>query len=287
MSELLDRVFVLFQALLPQHALSAFVGWLTRLKAPALVAPIARFFVKLYDINIDEARVPEGGFADFDAFFTRELKPGARAFDEGARSIVSPVDGAVSAAGPIEEGRIYQAKGRDYALEELLGGEAEAKKFLGGRFATIYLSPRDYHRMHAPAAGAVTRMAYLPGYLFAVNPRTVRSREALFSRNERVAISFDTAAGPMAMVFVGALIVGSISVVWEGVVAPSQKKGRPRVWEYGKDAPVLKKGDEVGRFHMGSTVVLLVPEKTGALIELPPERKMVLGERIGELTTSA
>ena len=286
MSKFADRGFVAFQGLLPQHALSALVGWLTRLKARALVRAVARFFVRLYDINIEEAVVPEGGFPDFDAFFTRELKPGARSIDAGEKSIVSPVDGAISAAGPIEQGRIYQAKGRDYAMAELLGSEAEAERFLGGRFATIYLSPRDYHRMHAPTAGVVTRMAYLPGHLFAVNPRTVRAREALFSRNERVAISFDTPAGPMAMVFVGALIVGSISVAWQGVVAPAKgnKKGRPCVWDYSeKEAPRFAKGDEVGRFHMGSTVVLLVPKGTGKLGELSPEQKMVLGEVIGVL----
>lgn len=285
MSDFRDRVFVAFQSLLPQHALSAFVGRLTRIKARALVRLVGRLFVKLYDINLEEAVVPEGGYPDFDAFFTRALRPGARTIDAGEKSIVSPVDGVVSAAGAIEAGRIYQAKGRDYSMAELLGSEAEAGKFLGGRFATVYLSPRDYHRMHAPAAGTVTRMAYLPGSLFAVNPHTVRGRDALFSRNERVAISFETPRGPMAMVFVGALIVGSISVAWEGVVAPGQgnKKGRPHVWEYtAQEAPKFAKGDEVGRFHMGSTVIVLVPGEVGALQELAHEQHLQLGEVIGE-----
>lgn len=282
-----DKTKVFFQQVAPQHFLSRGAGWLTRARFPkAVVRGAVNFFSRRFEVDLSEADMPTGGFANFDDFFTRPLKVGARQIDADPQSLVSPVDGRVSAAGPIASGNILQAKGQGYTVAELLGSEEDAAVFEGGTFATLYLSPRDYHRMHAPCDLQASKMVYLPGSLFSVNPATVRARERLFSRNERVALFFEAPTGPLAMIFVGALIVGSIEVAWEGIVAPpgGRRKGQ-RVKEYGPEGRIaLAKGAEVGRFHMGSTVILLVPPGTGKLDDLPVERPVRLGEPIGRLS---
>jgi phosphatidylserine decarboxylase len=219
-------------------------------------------------------------YETFNAFFTRALKPDARPVVEGEKELACPVDGAVSQARPIEDGRIFQAKGHDYSLEQLLGGSAErAEPFQGGSFATIYLSPRDYHRIHMPISGTLREMVHVPGRLFSVNPATTRVIPGLFARNERVVSIFDTEVGPMAMVKVGAVNVGSVETVWAGEVTPPA--GRVvRSWRYRDDEAVtLEKGEEMGRFNMGSTVIIVFgPEAVVWSEEIQPGAPVRLGQ---------
>jgi phosphatidylserine decarboxylase len=200
-------------------------------------------------------------FEHFNAFFTRELKPGARPIEGDDNTIISPVDGAVSQAQAIVDGRIFQAKGHSYSVVELLGGDEErAKPFKNGVFATLYLSPRDYHRIHCPIDGKLMEMVHVPGRLFSVSPLTTATVPRLFARNERVAAIFDTAAGPVAVVMVGAIFVSSIDTVWAGTITPPYGT-KVRTWKYGEEKPyALDKGDELGRFNMGSTVIVLFGE---------------------------
>jgi len=251
-----DYFKTLPQYLLPQHLVSRITLWLTRCKTTWFKNIFIRWFIAQYNVDMSQALdpVPEH-YEHFNAFFTRELRPGMRPVVSGAHEIACPVDGAVSQLGSIDDGKVFQAKGRDYSLVELLGGSADrAAPFRNGRFATLYLSPRDYHRMHMPLAGTLHEMVYVPGRLFAVNRATVKVIPRVFARNERVVAMFDTAVGPMAMVLVGAINVGCIETVWHGVVTPPT---RPDIttWPYGNVS--LARGAEMGRFNMGSTVVLL------------------------------
>ncbi|OBS10446.1 phosphatidylserine decarboxylase [Acidihalobacter prosperus] len=245
--------------LLPHHALSRVIYALTRIRSP-LAAPVIRWFVRAYSVDLAEAEYPRPReYPSFNAFFTRALRADARPIDTAPEAVVSPVDGTVSAAGAIDAERIFQAKGRDYSLVELLAGEAHADDYRGGRFATLYLSPRDYHRIHMPIDGTLRHMTYIPGRLFSVAPHTVATIPRLFARNERVVAHFDTPAGPMAVVMVGAINVAAIETVWAGLVTPPA--GR-HVCELsypveGETAVRLRRGEELGRFNMGSTVILL------------------------------
>lgn len=243
---------------LPHHAISRMVHRLTRVTHRGLKDWAIRDFVRRFGVDMSEAAQPDlGAYEHFNAFFTRSLRAGVRPIASGAKDVACPVDGAVSQIGAIEGGRIFQAKGQSFTALELLGGDAQAAaRFEGGSFATLYLSPRDYHRIHMPVDGSLTRMIHIPGRLFSVNPATTRTVPRLFARNERVACLFDTAAGPLALVMVGALNVASIETVWAGEVTPPQ---RPRVqsWDYETGKIRLAKGEEAGRFNMGSTVVLL------------------------------
>ena len=253
-----DRIKSWLQYPLPHHAISRATYRLTRIQYRGLKDWAIRDFIRRFGVDMGEAAQPDpAAYPTFNAFFTRALRPGLRPIADGAKDIACPVDGAVSQIGAIEDGRIFQAKGQSFTALELLGGDATAAaKFDGGSFATLYLSPKDYHRIHMPVDGALTRMLHVPGRLFSVNPPTTRAVPRLFARNERVACLFDTPAGPLALVMVGALNVASIETVWAGEVTPPQRR-RVQAWDYETGTIRLAKGEEAGRFNMGSTVVLL------------------------------
>ena len=283
---MLDKLFVLSQYVTPQLAVSRLAGRLADSEStPALKNRVIKWFIGRYGVNMSEAAEPDfTAYPTFNAFFTRALKPGARTIDPAPETLTSPVDGAISQIGQISTDRVFQAKGQSFSLTELLGGDDErAEPFREGEFATIYLSPKDYHRIHMPMAATLKEMVYVPGKLFSVNPVTAENVPNLFARNERVACLFDTEAGPMAMVLVGAMIVGSVETTWAGVVAPNS--GKVAQWQYrGDDAVQFEKGQEMGRFRLGSTVVLVMPK--GAVKWQPnqvAEKTVQLGEAFGKL----
>ena len=254
-----DRLAVLPQYLLPQRALTTFAGRIASAQAGSLTTALIRRFIARYGVDMSEAANPDiTSYASFNDFFTRALRPGARPLSKA--DLICPVDGAVSQFGAIDSDQIFQAKGHHYSTTTLLGGDAAlAAQFQNGHFATIYLSPRDYHRIHMPCHGQLRRMVHVPGALFSVNPTTARGVPGLFARNERVVCVFDSARGPFVMVLVGATVVGSMATVWHGVVNPP-RTGTLRSWDYAGKPPVkLRQGDEMGRFLLGSTIVLLLP----------------------------
>ncbi len=258
---MIDKIKVGLQYWIPQHGLTRLVGKLASAQAGGLTTSIIRWFIKQYNVNMDEALHSDPKhFKTFNEFFVRELKEGMRPIAEGDDVIVHPADARVSQFGPITDGRLIQAKGHDFSARELLGGDAElAKEFEDGEFATLYLSPSDYHRVHMPCDGTLRQMIYVPGDLFSVNPLTAENVPNLFARNERVVCIFDTEFGPMAQVLVGATIVGSIEQVWAGTITPPRGNTIYK-WDYpaeGNKAVVLKKGEEMGRFKLGSTVINL------------------------------
>ena len=248
---------------LPHHAISRVVYKLTRIES-SLVAPAIRTFSKAFGVNLDEAKNPDpSSYKSFNAFFTREIKEELRPIEDS--SIVSPVDGTVSQSGPVKDGRIFQAKGQDYTVQELLAcSDEEAKLFANGQFATIYLSPKDYHRMHMPFKGDLREQVHVPGRLFSVAPHTVKTVSRIFSRNERVVANFDTEFGRLAMVLVGAINVAAIETVWDGLVTPPKGKTISRK-DYASGDVVLDKGQEMGRFNMGSTVILVLESSSPVL----------------------
>ena len=253
---------MLLQYLLPKQALTHFAGWVASRERGWVTTEIIRRFVAKYRVNMDEALDSDiSSYRTFNEFFTRALKPGVRPIAQAR--LVCPVDGAISQFGPIAGDQIFQAKGHHYSTTALVGGDAAlAAQYDDGSFATIYLSPRDYHRIHMPCSGRLTRMIYVPGDLFSVNPVTARGVPGLFARNERVVCVFESARGPFVLVLVGATIVGSMATVWHGVVNPPRSK-TVREWHYpaaGQPEVVLKQGDEMGRFLLGSTVVMLFPK---------------------------
>jgi phosphatidylserine decarboxylase len=255
-----DNLFVFSQYIIPQHALSRLVGWFASTKIEFIKNLFIKNFAKKFDVNMSEAKIEDlETFENFNDFFTRELKEGARPIADS--KLVSPADGAVSQLGKIELGRVFQAKGRDFSVTELLGGDSDrAEPYLNGDFTTIYLSPKDYHRVHMPCAGTLTETIYVPGDLFSVNPATAQGVDGLFARNERLVCMFDTEHGPMAMVLVGAMIVAGIETVWSGQVCPLPKEAQVQKFD-GKQIK-LEKGEEMGRFKLGSTVVLCFPQDT-------------------------
>ena len=271
---------VLTQYLLPKQALTSLAGRFASARAGAVTTTAIRWFAKRYRVNMSEAAQPDPAqYATFNDFFTRALREGARPIASSA--LVCPVDGAVSLCGPIEAGQIIQAKGHRYTTAALLGGDAErAARYETGSFATIYLSPRDYHRLHMPCAGRLSRMVHVPGSLFSVNPATVRGVPGLFARNERVVCHFEGENGPFVMVLVGATIVGSMATPWHGIVNPP-RPGKIRSWDYpaeGPNAVYLKQGDEMGRFLLGSTVVMLFPGRVPFKGDWVPGRPTRMGE---------
>jgi len=253
-----DRFAVLPQYLLPKRGLTVLMGHGASREGGALTTSVIRWFIRRYGVDMSEAADPDPAhYSTFNAFFTRALKPGARPLAQA--DFVCPVDGAISQFGALEGDRLLQAKGHHYSAQALVGGEAAlAAQFEHGRFATLYLSPKDYHRIHMPCAGRLRRMVHVPGDLFSVNPTTARGVPGLFARNERVVCVFDTAFGPFVLALVGATIVGSMATVWHGVVNPP-RPGRLREWRYDESPVELKQGDEMGRFLLGSTVVMLWP----------------------------
>jgi len=253
-----DRLDVLPQYLYPKQALTTFAGWVAGKERGAVTTWIIRRFVAKYGVDMGEALDSDiASYPSFNAFFTRALKPGARPIAEA--DLVSPVDGAISQFGPIEGDQIFQAKGHRYSTTALVGGDATlAAQFAHGSFATLYLSPKDYHRIHMPCDGRLLRMVHVPGELFSVNPVTARGVPGLFARNERVVCVFESARGPFVLVLVGATIVGSMATVWHGVVNPP-RGGELREWRYDERQVRLRQGEEMGRFLLGSTVVMLFP----------------------------
>jgi phosphatidylserine decarboxylase len=263
---LAERLAVAPQYLMPKQAMTAFAGVVANWRGGSTSTAIIRRFVAKYGVNMAEAAEPDiAKYASFNDFFTRALAPGAR--PQAVSELISPVDGAISQFGGIDGEQILQAKGHHYSTTALLGGDAAlAAPFNGGHFATLYLSPKDYHRIHMPCAGKLTRMIHVPGELFSVNPTTARGVPGLFARNERVVCVFDgdrgeggeTGRDPWALVLVGATIVGSMATAWHGVVNPP-RPGKVREWRYADKDVRLAQGEEMGRFLLGSTVVLLFP----------------------------
>ncbi len=262
----MQLVFIIIQYLLPQQLLSRLTGALAASEVPWVKQTFIDWFAKRYHVDMSEAAQPDTAlYPSFNAFFTRALRPGARPVDAQDNSIVSPADGAVSQAGHIEAGRILQAKGQTFSVLELVGGDPKlAALFDAGAFATIYLSPRDYHRVHMPCAGRLREMTYVPGQLFSVNQVTAANVPRLFARNERLVCLFDTDHGPMAVILVGAMIVAGIETVWAGQVAPPPRHITKVSYDLPKTPPALAKGEEMGRFKLGSTVILLFPANTVA-----------------------
>ena len=277
-----DRLAVLPQYLLPKQALTTLAGKFASARLGGLTTSVIRWFVGRYNVNMGEAANPDiASYASFNDFFTRALKDGARPLADA--DLICPVDGAISQFGPIAKDQVYQAKGHTYSTTALVGGDAAAAaRFDDGYFATLYLSPRDYHRIHMPCAGELTRMVHVPGDLFSVNPTTARGVPGLFARNERVVCFFESAQGPFVLVLVGATIVGSMATVWHGQVNPP-RPGTLRQWDYAPGQVSLQKGEEMGRFLLGSTVVMLFPK--GPLQFNPqwaPARPIQLGEAMAQ-----
>ena len=277
-----ERAFIGLQYLLPQHALSHLVGWIAESRIGFLRSALIRAFLSHYPVDLTEAARPDpDAYSSFNDFFTRRLKAGVRPLDVDARAALCPADGTLSQAGRIAGDSLVQAKGIDYSAAALLGGDASlAAEFAGGAFATIYLAPHNYHRVHMPLAGTLRAARFVPGDLFSVNSATAASVPGLFTRNERVACVFDTAAGPMAVVLVGALFVGSMSLAWSDRI---RSDGGHRMRELPVHDPimVLDRGAELGWFNMGSTVVVLFGPQGPALVEgLVPGRALRVGERL-------
>lgn len=254
-----DRLAVLPQYLLPKQALTVLAGWIAGARGGRLTTRLIEWFVGRYGVNMSEAANPDvASYPTFNEFFTRALKDSARPL--ASADLICPVDGAISQFGAIERDQIFQAKGHHYSTTALVGGDAAlAARFIDGSFATLYLSPKDYHRIHMPCDGRLTRMIHVPGELFSVNPTTARGVPGLFARNERVVCVFESARGPFVLTLVGATIVGSMATVWHGLVNPP-RSSEVREWLYDDQPVVLRQGQEMGRFLLGSTVVMLFPK---------------------------
>ena len=267
--------------IMPHHAVSRVVYLITRLRGPH-VKPLIEWFVKKYGVDMAEAEESETGYYQtFNEFFTRSLKPDLRPIAAGENTLACPCDGTVSQAGPIRAGAIIQAKGRGYSALELLGGDKSmAAEFADGRFATIYLAPYNYHRMHMPLAANMKKMIHVPGRLFSVAAWTVEEIPSLFARNERLACYFETQAGPMVMVLVGALNVSAIETVWSGQVVPPGAK-KISEYDYSHTRKEIAKGAEMGRFNMGSTVILLTGNNVEWLPNITPGKTVKMGQLIG------
>ncbi|MDR1661625.1 MAG: archaetidylserine decarboxylase [Azoarcus sp.] len=278
-----ESLAVLFQYLLPKRLLTHLAGKLASWRGGAVTTMAISAFARRYGVDMDEAAEPHlRAYACFNDFFARALRPGARPL--AGADLVCPVDGAISEFGAIAAGRIFQAKGHHYSTLALVGGDADlAARFENGAFATLYLSPRDYHRIHMPCAGRLRRMVYVPGNLFSVNPVMARRMPGLFARNERVVCVFESAAGAFALVLVGATIVGSVATAWHGVVTPPRHR-RQSIWQYEDTGIELVQGAEMGRFMLGSTVVaLFAHSRVRFAPDWGPGRPVRMGEAMGSL----
>lgn len=277
----MPEIKVLLQYALPKHAITALTGKLASAKAGKLTTAVIAWFVKRYQVNMAEADQPDiQYYSTFNDFFTRPLKQGVRPL--ASADFISPVDGAISQFGKIESHQIFQAKGHHYSTSMLLASDNNvAAQYENGHFATLYLSPRDYHRIHMPCDGKLLRMTYVPGDLFSVNPSTAQGVPNLFARNERVVCEFEATFGKFVLVLVGATIVGSMATTWHGIINPPRSK-KIRTWDYSDQEIALKQGEEMGRFLLGSTVVMLFPSNTIRFNDLwETEKPIKLGEMMG------
>lgn len=276
------ELFVALQRLLPQHALSRLIARVAESKMPWLKNRLIERAIAAFDINIDEAASSDlDDYENFNSFFTRALKEGARPIDQDSDALISPADGAVSQAGPITQQRIIQAKGSDYSASRLLGDSEEAKRYTDGAFTTIYLSPKDYHRVHMPIAGTLMSTRYIPGDLFSVNDKTAQALPGLFARNERLVCQFDSELGQFALVFVGAMLVAGIETVWGGFETPG--RGAVRNADFSGRGLRFDKGEEIGRFKFGSTVILMFQkDKIDWQDSFIPQAAVQMGEKIAK-----
>jgi len=279
-----ESLFVLMQYLIPQDLLSRLVGRLASSQQPFVRTLFIGWFAKRFSVNMAEAEKSDlSAYISFNEFFTRSLKADARPLSAGEKDVICPADGVISQLGHIEHGKIFQAKGKDYSVEALLGADlALAQAFTGGCFATVYLSPRDYHRVHMPVSGRLRKMIYVPGKLFSVNKITSERVDSLFARNERLVCVFDTENGPMALVLVGAMIVAGIETIWSGHVCPNNDLLFEVDYSDNTSPVVLKKGDEMGRFKLGSTVVAVFG---AGILDLNPDlaagSAVNMGQKLG------
>ena len=288
----MPNLFVILQKLVPQHLLSRVVGRVA--ESGSLKKPFIRWFVTRYSVDMSDAQEQDPlAYENFNAFFTRALKAGARPLAEGindALPVLCPADGAISQLGEITEHGLLQAKGRYYTVADLLASDHDAADFDGGSFATVYLSAKDYHRVHMPVAGKLTKMSYVPGDLYSVNQQTAESVPNLFARNERLVCLFDTELGPMAVVLVGAMIVAGIETVWAGRVCPGRDRHEVQITQYDATVPAIElaAGAEIGRFYLGSTAIVLfghaAVELNGKLAAESPVR---MGQLLGLARPSA
>ncbi len=280
-----DTLFIALQRLLPHHLVSRLIGQLAASETPFIKQQFITRFARHYGVNMSEAAIEDlAQYRSFNDFFTRALKADARPICDEAHAIVSPADGAISQLGRIDSGRIFQAKGQHFSVAELTACDQAAKTFAEGQFMTVYLSPKDYHRVHMPLAGTLRKMTFIPGKLFSVNQSTAEHVPRLFARNERVVCEFEAEAGPMVVVLVGAMIVASIQTVWAGTVAPLQS--RIHTTPYPSAAPTLTKGAEMGRFLLGSTAVVLLPKDASDWApDLAAGSPVQMGQKVGLLRT--
>ncbi len=270
--------------ILPQHALTRVVYWLTR-RESRFTPWVIKKFAKAFNVDMFDAVNPDlDSYKTFNAFFTRPLKPEARPIANGDTEIACPADGKISAIGDINEARIFQAKGRDYSLLSLLGGDGSATERLGnGRFTTIYLSPRDYHRLHMPLTGRLIKQTHVPGRLHSVGPHTVRALPDLFALNERVIAQFETEHGLMALVLVGAMNVAAIETVWDGLITPPQRSDISQKI-YTNQNVTLERGAEMGRFNMGSTIIVLLENQSNWRVDMQPGDSVRMGQFLGQIS---
>lgn len=285
----MSRLFIFFQYVLPHHLLSRTVGLLAQ--SYLFRKPFINAFIKRYKVDLSQAKIQDvEKFENFNAFFTRELQAGARPLANAAGAVVCPADGAVSQLGSVTQGNLLQAKGRIYSCENLLAGDTEmAELFQEGKFATIYLSPRDYHRVHMPMAGKLKKTIYVPGKLFSVNQTTAEAVPDLFARNERLICLFDTEVGPMAVVLVGAMIVAGIDTVWAGQVCPSKGMREIQETNFENQSPAIELplGGEIGRFRLGSTAIVLFPHGTIEFENsLNATSSVAMGQLLGQVASN-
>ncbi len=281
----LDRLFVAIQKILPTRLLSTLAWDIAQSRNPMISATLIRWFQKKFDIVMADCEFQQlGSYDTFASFFTRPLRPGARTMPVDPHALASPVDGRISQCGPIQVRQLIQAKGIVYPLADLVADQGLADEFLSGYFMTIYLSPRDYHRIHMPTDGRLRTWSYVPGRLFSVNPATVRALPGVFARNERLCAVFDTDYGPLAMIMVGALFVGGLETVWTGKVTPPHRREKEPSTYLPMDPVELRRGQEMGRFNFGSTVILLLPAGAGKWRkECVPGASVRLGQALAEM----
>lgn len=284
---MIDKLKAGLIALLPQHLISRTTYRLSRCRIPFVKNNLIRIYLRLFNIDLEDVREKDPyAYASWNAFFTRALKDEARPVDDDEQAIVSPVDGTISQLGYLHQGAILQAKGHHYSVEALLGDEETGAFYHDGAFITLYLSPQDYHRVHMPCDGTLTRMRHIPGRLYSVAPHTVNNIEGIFARNERVVSLFDTYAGSMALALVGAINVGAIETCWAGLITPPAGKAITDTQYDETDTVTIRKGNEMGRFNLGSTVILVFPRDAATwLEELQPGDRVLMGEKIGTFTS--